>query len=245
MNLDALQADLQAFGTATDIAQIEELCRRHCAQMGFDTFIYALRIPTHFTDSRIVLVQSYPETWTEHYFERGYFRIDPVIEHCASHVTPVAWHHLAPRPHSAGARLMGEAGEFGLRSGLTVPVHSPQGEMGLLSFATDLAGPAARRATEQAMAHAQLLSGYLHEAMRRVLEVSAGPRRQALTAREQECLRWVADGKSSWETARVLNLSERTVNFHIGRSMEKLDVCNRQHAVARATLLGLLQPRPF
>lgn len=245
MNLDALQAELQAFGAATDTAQIEALCRRHCAQMGFDTFIYALRIPTHFTESRVVMVQSYPQAWTGHYLAKGYSRIDPVIGHCANHVTPVAWHQLAPRPHSAGARMMEEAGEFGLRCGLTVPVHSPQGELGLLSFASELAGPAARRATEQATAHAQLLSGYVHEAMHRVLEVAARPERPPLTARERECLLWVADGKSSWETARVLNLSERTVNFHIGRSMAKLDVCNRQHAVARATLLGLLQPRPF
>ena len=245
MNLEALQSDLQGFGAATDIAQIEALCRRHCAQMGFDTFIYALRIPAHFTDSRIAMVQSYPVAWTDHYFDNGYFRIDPVIAHCTSHVTPAAWHRLATPPRSAGARLMGEAGDFGLRSGLTVPVHSPHGEFGLLSFATEQSTAAARQATEQATAHAQLLSGYLHEAMRRVLDLSAGPGHPALTAREQECLRWVADGKSSWETARVLNLSERTVNFHIGRSMQKLDVCNRQHAVARATLFGLLQPRPF
>lgn len=245
MNLDELQSDLQAFGAATDIAQIEALCRRHCAQMGFESFIFALRIPAHFTDSRVVMIQSYPQAWTSRYLDRGYHRLDPVIGHCASHVTPVAWHRLAPEPHGAGARFMGEAGEFGLRSGLTVPVHSPHGEMGLLSFATDQATPAARQATEQATAHAQLLSGYLHEAMRRLLNLSAAAGRPPLTAREQECLRWVADGKSSWETARVLHLSERTVNFHIGRSMEKLDVCNRQQAVARATLLGLLQPRPF
>ncbi|RZJ25748.1 MAG: LuxR family transcriptional regulator [Haliea sp.] len=245
MNLDELQSDLQGFGAATDIGQVEALCRRHGAQMGFESFIYALRIPAHFTDSRVVMIQSYPQAWTSRYLERGYHRIDPVIAHCAGHVTPVAWHRLAPPPHSAAGRFMGEAGEFGLRSGLTVPVHSPHGEMGLLSFATGQASPAAHQATEQATAHAQLLSGYLHEAMRRLLGLSAGSGRAPLTAREQECLRWVADGKSSWETARVLNLSERTVNFHIGRSMEKLDVCNRQHAVARATLLGLLQPRPF
>lgn len=245
MNLDELLSDLQGFGAATDIAQIEALCRRHCARMGLDTFIYALRVPAHFTDSRIVMVQSYPQAWTSHYFDSGYFSIDPVIAHCTHHITPVAWHRLAIPPRSASARMMGEAGEFGLCSGLTVPVHSPHGELGLLSFAADQCTPAARRAAEHATAHAQLLSGYLHEAMRRVLDLQPAPGAAQLTAREQECLRWVADGKSSWETARVLNLSERTVNFHIGRSMEKLDVCNRQHAVARATLLGLLQPCPF
>jgi hypothetical protein len=27
--------------------------------------------------------------------------------------------------------------------------------------------------------------------------------------------------------------------------MPKLDVCNRQHAVAKGTLLGLISPNPF
>lgn len=243
MNLDELQSDLQGLGAATDLDEVRSLCGQHAARMGFDTFIYALRMPARFTDSRILAVQTYPTAWTDRYFEQGYSGIDPVIAHCASHVTPVAWHQLPNPPRGAGARMMGEAGESGLRAGLTVPVHSPQGAFGVLSFAMDRSTAAARQAIAWATPRAHLLSGYLHEAVRR-LAVAQSPS-PTLTERERECLRWVADGKSSWEIARVLNLSERTVNFHIGRIMQKLDVCNRQHAVARATLLGLLQPSPF
>src|SRR5690606_34818573 len=38
-------------------------------------------------------------------------------------------------------------------------------------------------------------------------------RRISLSRRELECLYWSALGKTSWETAIILGLSERTINF--------------------------------
>ncbi len=48
-------------------------------------------------------------------------------------------------------------------------------------------------------------------------------------------------GKSSWEISVILNISERTVNFHIYNIMQKLEAVNRTHAVAVATSLGLIE----
>jgi len=67
---------------------------------------------------------------------------------------------------------------------------------------------------------------------------------QALTARELDCLRWVALGKTSWETGTIMGLTERTVNFHMARVCDKLGVCRRQAAVAVALQTGLLPLQP-
>lgn len=67
--------------------------------------------------------------------------------------------------------------------------------------------------------------------------LSAPPR---LSAREQECLRWASAGKTGGETAQILGVSERTVNFHLGNAFAKLNVNNKQAAVAQAILQGLL-----
>ena len=40
-------------------------------------------------------------------------------------------------------------------------------------------------------------------------------------------------------------MAESTANFHLRNAMLKLDVSNRQHAVAKAALQGLIHPRPF
>ena len=61
-----------------------------------------------------------------------------------------------------------------------------------------------------------------------------------LTARERECLRWCAAGKTYWETALILGIAERTVDFHMQSARRKLKADSNAACVARALLLGLL-----
>lgn len=65
--------------------------------------------------------------------------------------------------------------------------------------------------------------------------------KRLLSSREKEILHWLMQGKSSWEISVILNISERTVNFHIYNIMQKLEAVNRTHAVAVATSLGLIE----
>lgn len=55
-----------------------------------------------------------------------------------------------------------------------------------------------------------------------------------LTHRELEVLKWLKEGKGNYEISRILNISERTVNFHANNIREKLNAGNRTHAVAIA-----------
>lgn len=61
-----------------------------------------------------------------------------------------------------------------------------------------------------------------------------------LTDREKESLFWVARGKSTWEIARILGLSEKTVAFHIDNARRRLDVGSRIEAVLEAIRKGIL-----
>ncbi|SEG71796.1 DNA-binding response regulator, NarL/FixJ family, contains REC and HTH domains [Methylobacterium sp. 190mf] len=61
-----------------------------------------------------------------------------------------------------------------------------------------------------------------------------------LTGREREVLIWASRGKTSAEIALILDLRERTVNFHFDQAMKRLNVVNRTHAVARALSLRLI-----
>ena len=62
----------------------------------------------------------------------------------------------------------------------------------------------------------------------------------SLTDREKEVLTWAARGKTSADIATILGLKERTVTFHCGDAMKRLDVINRTHAVAKAVAEGLI-----
>ncbi len=245
MKLDEFHDVLHRFSTANSVDEITTLCQYHSDQLGFDNFIYALRVPTYFSDSKLVLIDGYPATWVDHYFQQSYQTVDPVMGYCAKHIVPIQWQDLKPATDGLGKRMMNEAGDFGLKSGITMPVHSPRGEMGILSFTVNHNTKQALEVTQNALPYVQLLAGYLHESVRRVFGLIDDVDSPQLTSREQECLRWVADGKTSWEIAHLLNVTERTVNFHLNNVMLKLDVCSRQHAVGKAAFQGLIHPQPF
>ena len=60
-----------------------------------------------------------------------------------------------------------------------------------------------------------------------------------LSARERECLLWVSMGKTAWETASILGLSQRTVEYHLKNAIRKLGAVNKVHACALAIRQGL------
>ena len=70
----------------------------------------------------------------------------------------------------------------------------------------------------------------------------ATPVQFTLTDREIEGLTWVARGKSSNDIAVLMNVTERTVNFHINNVIRKLGVATRVQAAIQCALLGLINP---
>lgn len=64
--------------------------------------------------------------------------------------------------------------------------------------------------------------------------------RVALTPREQELVRYLADGLSNPAIAERLRISANTAKSYVSRLLVKLDVATRTAAVARAAELGLL-----
>lgn len=63
---------------------------------------------------------------------------------------------------------------------------------------------------------------------------------QSLTEREQQVLALLANGETSKEIARGLQLSIKTIENHRSRILEKLDVANTAAAIGRAYQLGLI-----
>ncbi|MBC8129434.1 MAG: helix-turn-helix transcriptional regulator [Rhizobiaceae bacterium] len=76
------------------------------------------------------------------------------------------------------------------------------------------------------------------DASRESLEAVARP---GVTVREIDCLRLVAEGRTSAEIALAYAISENTVNHHLAAVCRKLDALNRTHAVTIALRLGLIE----
>ena len=84
----------------------------------------------------------------------------------------------------------------------------------------------------------KLLTPHLHFALARVLatveEYQGSPgKRKPLSERQREILHWLHEGKTNWEIAKILNLSELNVKYHIDQIFQKLEVRSRAQAVAK------------
>jgi DNA-binding CsgD family transcriptional regulator len=231
---------------AGTIEEIHSACSALCNEFGFDRFQYGARIPTSFVKPYFIFISSYQEEWRARYLSEGYMSIDPTVTHCARHVTPFCWEQITSleKENERIHRFMGEARDFGLNNGISFPVHSAQGEFAMFSVASDQDPTRAKLKNLEALPIAHLFTAHLHEAVRKIIEQQVIPLKQThLTDREQQCLLWTAEGKTAWETSQILHISERTVVFHLQNVAQKLNVVNRQQAVARAVSLGLISPQ--
>ncbi|NYH09806.1 LuxR family transcriptional regulator [Pseudomonas moraviensis] len=66
-----------------------------------------------------------------------------------------------------------------------------------------------------------------------------------LSTRELEIVRLCALGKTAWEIGQILNVAERTVNYHIKNLITKFNACNKMSAVIAATRAGFIPNHPY
>lgn len=236
---------LRALADSSDTAALSTGIQDIVSRLGVDYWFYALDLPVVKDQPNELRIGTYPESWVRHYFEHNYIRIDPVISHCQDHAVPLIWQDAIDRtrrlldPTTQRVRQMfDEACEFGLCTGLSVPLHGPGVSWGLMSFASR---QYRSRPLQKILPEVHLLAHYVHEAARRFLLDAAIPVDvPTLTRRERECLTWAAEGKTSWEIGHMLKISERTAIFHLQNAMHKLRASGRQAAIARAVSLGLI-----
>lgn len=169
-----------------------------------------------------------PASWKEHYSKENFFQRDPAVRHSCRTLLPFEW-ESAPcdrETEREWAEVMHRGRDFGVQKGLVVPVPSLSGNIG----AVWVGGPN----FDERKAHTPYLHSLgLHLFHR--LEKLAAPRfdrKSTLTKREREILAWVSEGKTAWEIGCILNISQRTVEWHVDRVCKRLGAANRLQAVA-------------
>lgn len=215
--------------------------------LGFDRCLVAIVPKPGMGLEQAYLRSNYPAEWRSFYDAQHLVNVDPTVAHCVAHSTSLIWSPGLFRSQSQRV-MYEEARAYGLRSGVTLPMHGPKGELGILCFVND-AKPSKQfeRDVDHVLPELSLLrdvafqSGVDFALAGLGSDGEAPPaKRPSLTTRELECLKWAMAGKTSWETGRILGVSESTVNFHVANINRKLDVHHRNQAVIKAIRLGIL-----
>ncbi len=193
----------------------------------------------------LVLSGRWPKGWPETYIAKKYVLIDPTIRYLGMAQKGFRWRDtiavFQEDPHAKRMeRMMMNSMRYGLQDGYIFPVH---GRNGLLGNMTVGGKPVDLSPSEMS-----LFDAVAKQAFWRILELrgEAEEVRQGaqvdtrLTRREMEVLNYLADGMTSNEISRLLDISAHTVDWYMNGLQEKLKAKNRQHAVALAFRLGLV-----
>lgn len=224
-----------------DAAHCEDQMLQRIAQaarsLGFEYCAYGARIPRSFSNPRTVMLNNYPQSWQDCYQSRNYLAQDPTVLHCRQSSAPIVWTEAV---FGSSPELWAEAKAHGLRHGWAQSSLDALGVGGMLTLARS-----GEPLTEAWLSTEEVKLRWLvcvsHQSLSRLLRSRHGRTAQAeLSDRELEVLRWTADGKTASQIARILSVSENTVNFHIKNATAKLRVCNKTAAVVQAALMGLL-----
>lgn len=223
-----------------DVASTDQMIRyalKNFAQgCGFERFAYLQT-----SGLEVKTFNSYPPEWQDLYLKYRYSRLDPVVTDAKRRMRFFEWSSADWPKRDLSAeekRFRSQALDFGLRSGVTVPVEGSYGSVLMLTFATS------REKADTSMIgdlqRAERAALAVHYRLQQIAQSNMKFSELHLTPTEASCLAWIASGKSMTEIAHTLNSTHRTVQHHLDQVRRKLNATRLPNAVAIAKDHGLI-----
>jgi LuxR family quorum-sensing system transcriptional regulator CciR len=220
-----------AAGRCTTLVDLKQLIADSATALGFDYFALLHHASIGAPARRLVRLDNYPAEWAREFIDNGFADDDPVhraSRHAAAGFRWSELKRLIPLCRRE-RRILERSRRHGIGPGFTVPVNIPGEPSGSCSFAVRLG----RDLPEGRLNAAELIGGHAFRAARR-LNPPPVRRPPHLSAREIQCLRLVALGKTDWEIAHILGLSIHTVHQYVKRARAAYDTVSRTQLVVYA-----------
>ncbi|WP_395502975.1 LuxR family transcriptional regulator [Ectopseudomonas mendocina] len=218
-----------------------EALKANTRALGCDGLLFALKPNSNIDNLQAVLLSDYSQTWRDIYDANDYSRIDPVVSHCLSSTTPIAWNDSIFKTHQQ-LRFREESKGHGLVQGVSLPLHCVTGHVGVLSVRLE---SVPQRQLKYHLARIlpglALIRDYAVDTFLSLAGEQESDNTVELTHRELEVLKWSAFGKTTWEIARILSCSEANINYHFAKIRNKFNVGSRRMAIVKALQTGLLE----
>lgn len=172
---------------------------------------------------------NYPMEWLRIYGANQLYNQDPIVIRNLSNPGSQLWDETYSMYDGKLSKLFLTSRDFGLSHGVSGGLYNQDSNTTTL-FSFSGKGDWFKDHQKNILA---LLAPHLHQALARVYKAAqASSRLSTLSKREREIVTWVKAGKTNWEISMILNISERTVKFHVQNIERKLEAVNKAHAVA-------------
>lgn len=227
------------------IDEIELICEEFCSLFYFEYYVFIICKPTSLAVPTITSISNYPSEWCNSYWALEHQKHDPVVKYSFEHTAPIRWDKLKKMKEYTspeGLTIMQDLEAKGLVNGLSIPYRAHTGEINIFSLSTNNNKDLDERMLS-VISFAQVFGFHLFNNITHIKNKLLKTQVRSLTPREEECIFWACEGKTAWEISKIINISERTTVFHLTGATQKLGAVNRQHAVAKAILGGLIKPR--
>jgi DNA-binding CsgD family transcriptional regulator len=225
--------------SCTTLNGVRETFRKEVARHGYSSSACRAFTRTDGASKSQILFRDWPKGWAELSDQKGYAANSPIVAAARSRLSSFTWLDTksARRWTAAEQVVMDSAFAWGWCDGFVLPVHGPGGYFATVSMATS--HPDLDQGPEQRL-RLRMIAMMAHERSLALANLDPPENQyETMSARELECLRWVADGKTDWEIGLILSISAATVKFHVDGARKKLRARNRAQAVARLVLTGL------
>lgn len=203
---------------------------------------YATYCAVNTVSDQVIGFTTYDDAWKEHYTSQRFQNIDPTLHLPMRSIAPIDWQRL--REHRDFDRVFEHARDFKIKDqGLSVPIHGPYGEVGLISVTRDCSLGTWEKLRKNVITELQTAAVSLHDTVMQSDTLGYALRRPQLSSRECEVLQWTAAGKSQIDIGVILTISSRTVEVHLRSARSKLSALSTPQAVGRAIGMGFIQPK--
>ncbi len=239
MNLQHLAIESFVPNRGDSLSKIKTQCQEQIEKLGYQFFNYTGYFPVCEESHEI---SSFPENWCLVDSSNRFSSDNPIFQTSQNRATPFLWADIASQLSKNKNQLIAflkHADQHDIHGGLCLPVHGAGAEWGMLNVAS---GKQCSTPPESTIQVLQLFATSVHEAVKHAnaYHIKEHARENTLSPRERECLDWIAAGKTAWETAQIIGITESTVAFHIRNTINKLNASNRAHAVAVAMARSLI-----
>ncbi|WP_077046016.1 LuxR family transcriptional regulator [Pseudomonas sp. KK4] len=232
------ESQLEQISSTTDLGNAFQTSLGFVKNIGFKFFAFSTTCPTKTEHFHKPLFNNYPVAWSREYEKKKLVAADPVVAHCNQSTLPVLWSEdlFCNTPW-----IWNALEREGIQHGWSQAVHDEEsGLCSILSLARSHCPISAWELYEN-LGFTTFIAHHLHDLVARTLPQEAKKVCATnLSDREVDVLNLAATGKTAYESARILNLSARTVNFHVQEAIRKLGVNNKVSAVIAAAKAGYL-----